>query len=68
MTVFDFKDFFEKQIKIKTSDGKEFRGKLTGFEDEDDSFSGEDEIELTVGTHEVSIEVSSITAVSLIND
>ena len=60
MTMFDFKDYFEKKIRVITSDGKTFEGVLSGFEDALDSSSGEDEIELDVGECYIDIDIPSI--------
>lgn len=68
MTIFDFKDFFEKIIEVKTTDGKVFRGRLTGFEDELDASSGQDEIELYIGDCYISVDIPSIKNVKLISD
>ncbi|GEM_PF-5872361 len=68
MTIFDFKDCFEKQIEVLSTDGKIYRGKLTGFEDKEDTSSGEDEIELYVGDCFIGIDVPHIKSFKLISD
>ncbi len=65
MTSRDFEKFFdfETQVKISTSDGKSFTGIITGIDDDFDTASGVDEIELDVGTHYVGIEIPDIISV-----
>ncbi|MBP1537215.1 MAG: hypothetical protein ILA17_05010 [Ruminococcus sp.] len=59
MTMLDFKDYFEKRIRVFTAD-KVFEGELTGFIDELDSSSKKDEIELDVGECYIDIDIPSI--------
>ena len=67
MTIFDFKDYFEKIIEVTTTDDKTFRGKLTGFDDAIDTSSGQDEIELYVDDCYIGIDVPSIKNFKLIS-
>lgn len=68
MTMFDFKEYFEKRIRVLTSEGKKYEGVLSGFENGFDSSSGEDEIELYVGDCCIDIDISSIKSVELIGN
>ncbi|MCR4889754.1 hypothetical protein [Ruminococcus flavefaciens] len=68
MTIFDFKEYFEKIIEIITTDGKTYKGKVTGFDDAIDTSSGQDEIELYIGDCYVSVDVPSIKSFKLISD
>lgn len=66
MIMTDFKDFFEKRIRIITFDDKMFEGVLTGFEDALDSSSGTDEIELDMGDCYIDVDIPSVKTVELI--
>ena len=68
MTIFDFKDYFEKMIEVTTTENKTFKGKLTGFDDAIDTSSGQDEIELYVGDCYIGVDVPSIKSFKLISD
>lgn len=51
MTMFDFKEYFdfETKVKITTNDGKEYVGIIVGVNNDFDTASGKDEIELDIG-------------------
>ena len=52
MTIWDFKEYFdfETKVKITTKDDKEYIGIITGIENDFETNSGKDEIELDVGS------------------
>ena len=52
MTVFDFKEYFdfETKVKITTKSGKEFVGIITGVENDFETDNGKDQIEIDVGS------------------
>lgn len=52
MTAFDFKEYFdfETKVKIITKSGKEYIGIITGVENDFETDSGKDQIELDVGS------------------
>lgn len=54
---------FETKVKITTADAQSFIGVITGFEDELDTESKKDELELDVGDRYVMIEMSDIVSV-----
>lgn len=67
MTMHDFKSFFEKEIEVTTFEDEVFIGKLVGFEDELDSSSGKDEIELDAHSdYYLSLEIPDIKSVRTI--
>lgn len=65
MVMKDFAPYFdfETKVKIATADTQSFVGIITGFEDELDTESKKDELELDVGDHYVMIEISDIVSV-----
>lgn len=65
MVMKDFAPYFnfETKVKIKTADAQSFIGVITGFEDELDTESKKDELELDVGDHYVMIEIPDIVSV-----
>lgn len=67
MTFKDIKNYFEKNVKITTFENEIFSGKVTGFEDELDTVSGNDEIELDIGKCYISIEIPDIKSISEIS-
>lgn len=66
MKIFDFKDMFEKKVRVITKDGKIFEGILSGFEDAEDSASGEEEIELDMSGFYLSLEIPEIKSAILV--
>ena len=54
---------FETKVKITTADAQSFIGVITGFEDELDTESKKDELELDVGDRYVMIEMPGIVSV-----
>ena len=54
---------FETKVKITTADAQSFIGVITGFEDELDTESKKDELELDVGDRYVMIEMPDIVSV-----
>lgn len=54
---------FETNVKITTADAQSFIGVITGFEDELDTESKKDELELDVGDRYVMIEMPDIVSV-----
>ena len=55
--------FFEKKVKITTLENEIFVGVITGFEDDLDTSSGKDEVELDVGEYDIGIEISDIKSI-----
>lgn len=68
MIMHDFKDYFEKKVKVKTLENETFQGELTGFENGVDSSSGQDEIELFAEGVYIGIEIPDIESVELLYD
>ena len=54
---------FETKVKITTADAQSFIGVITGFEDELDTESKKDELELDVDDRYVMIEMPGIVSV-----
>lgn len=65
MVMKDFAPYFdfETKVKITTADAQSFIGVITGFEDELDTESKKDELELDVGDRYVMIEIPDIVSV-----
>lgn len=55
---------FETKVKITTKDKSEYIGIITGVDDALDTSSGEDEIELDMGTYYLGIELSDIIEIT----
>lgn len=62
MTIKEISSYFdfETKVKITTKDKSEYIGIITGVDDALDTSSGEDEIELDMGTYYLGIELSDI--------
>lgn len=66
MKILDFKPFFdfETKVKIVTNDGDEYLGVITGVNNDFDTHSGVDEIELYLGKDDyIDIEIPDIKSV-----
>ncbi|WP_295157304.1 hypothetical protein [uncultured Ruminococcus sp.] len=65
MTIEEIAPYFDfnTRVKIVTKDHSEFIGMITGVDDSFDTYSGNDEIELDMGTYYLSIEISDITEI-----
>ena len=65
MVMKDFASYFDfkTKVKITTADAQSFIGVITGFEDELDTESKKDELELDVGDRYVMIEMPGIVSV-----
>lgn len=64
MTIKDFAPYFDFNTRVKiTTAAQSYVGIITGFEDELDTESKKDELELDVGDHYVMIEISDILSV-----
>ena len=67
MKILDFKSFFdfETKVKIVTNNGDEYVGIISGVNNDFDTYSGVDEIELCLGNDEyMDIEIPDITKIT----
>ena len=69
MTMKDFVPYFdfETKVKIMTSYGKSFVGVITGLDNDFDTESGQDEVELDMGKYYLGIEIPDIISVETVN-
>ena len=69
MTINNVWAFFDLKtpVKVKTKDGDETIGVITGVENEFETESGKDEIELDVGNYYLSIEISDIISIEKVD-
>lgn len=63
MKMADFKDLFFKNIAVTLKSGETVTGLLTGVENDFDTSSGKDEIELAIGEDDLSLEIDEIESV-----
>ena len=65
MTIDEIALFFDgaTRVTVKTDYGTENTGVITGIENGFETDSGQDEIELDVGTHYLAIDTSHITSI-----
>ena len=63
MEMIDFKDLFFKKITVTLKDGEKITGVLTGVENDFDTNSGKEEIELAVDDYDIGLEIAEIESV-----
>lgn len=63
MEMADFKDLFFKKIAVTLKSGETVAGLLTGVENDFDTSSGKDEIELAIGEYDLALEIDEIETV-----
>lgn len=56
---------FQKRVTVETTDGDALTGVITAVENDFETESGVDEIELDVGGHYVGIEISDIKSIAI---
>ena len=67
MTLDELKDYFERKVKVTTTDIKTFEGVFWGVEPYYDTSSGDDEMELDAGSIEIGIPISEIKSIEIID-
>jgi small nuclear ribonucleoprotein (snRNP)-like protein len=55
--------YFEKKVRVVTTDKKEFIGVVTGIDDDFDTYSGEDEIEIDLIKYYLGLPLSEIETI-----